>query len=112
MRRFWLLAMFALAGYAGGQQPGAATQASGTPAANAKAATAGGGAKAAPDIVKVYEPRKPVIEPRLLPPAEPLDFPKDCTNESFGESEVSLLVDTEGRPRNVMFLKPSGTIAD
>jgi TonB family protein len=119
MRRIWALAVLALtASYACGQQASAPTSAPGAAAANAKSPTVGAGAAAAAavapaaDTVKVYEPRKPVVEPRLLPPAEALDFPKDCTSTFEGESELSLLVDTEGRPRNVMFLKPSGTMAD
>lgn len=103
MRWVWLLAVFSLAaGSARGQQAGAATQ----------AAAAVGGLAQTPQTVKVYEPSKPVTEPRLLPPAEPADFPKDCTDAMEGESELSLLVDTSGQPRNLMFLRPSGTIAD
>lgn len=122
MRWLWLLTMFALAAGSASGQAGSATQASGTPAANAPAssataAAAAGGSALAPTTVnsgtvKVYEPRKPVTEPRLLPPAEPLDVPKNCTDNMEGESELSLLVDTNGRPRNLMFLRPSGTIAD
>ncbi|MGH9588879.1 MAG: TonB family protein [Terracidiphilus sp.] len=116
MRWVWLLAGLALAaGSASGQQAGATPQTAGTPAANAPAAGAAavaGGSALAPGTVKVYEPRKPVTEPRLLPPAEPLDSPKNCTDDMVGESELSLLVDTSGRPRNLMFQRPSGTIAD
>lgn len=103
MRRKWVLAVLALVAWpASGQQAGAATQ----------AAAAAGGIAQTPETVKVYEPSKPVTEPRLLPPAEPADFPKDCSNTMEGESELSLLVDTNGQPRNLMFLRPSGTIAD
>lgn len=120
MRRDWVIAILvAAAGYAGGLQADAAAQAAGTSVANVKqlagtdrAAVPASGSTLPEKSVKVYEPRKPVVEPRLLPPQEPLDFPKDCTNVSVGESELSLLVDTEGRPRNVMFLRPSGSIAD
>lgn len=119
MRWLWLLAMFAFAaGPASGQEASAATQAPAAPAANAPASSASAAAAAAgdsalvPGTVKVYEPRKPVTEPRLLPPAEPLDVPKNCTDDMDGESELSLLVDTSGRPRNLMFLRPAGTIAD
>lgn len=122
MRWIWIFALFALAaGSAGGQQTGAGTQAAGT-SANAPAAGVGAAAVAGrsalapttanPQTVTVYEPRKPVTEPRLLPPAGPLDTPKNCTDDMVGESELSLLVDTSGRARNLMFLRPSGTIAD
>ncbi len=39
-------------------------------------------------------------------------FPKTCGRATWGESELSLLVDTKGRARNVMFLKPSGGMSD
>jgi TonB family protein len=121
MRRVWIVAILALAAAAAGQQPG--PQAGSTAAgvtSNAKPPSGAKGASAAAAVgsalpgatVKVYEPRKPVVAPRLLPPAEALDFPKDCSHTSVGESELSLLVDTQGRPRNVMFLRPSGTMAD
>jgi TonB family protein len=119
MRAIWLWAMFVLAaGSATGQRGGAANEAASAPAVNIKtpgagaAAAAAGDSAPAPGTVKVYEPRKPVVAPRLLPPAEPVEYPKDCKDTSVGESELSLLVDTKGQPRNVMFLKPSGTIAD
>lgn len=66
----------------------------------------------APETVTVYEPHKPVIGPRLLPPPQPLEFPKNCMDTSVGQAELSLLVDTNGRTRNIMFLRPSGTLAD
>ncbi|HEV2322873.1 MAG TPA: TonB family protein [Terracidiphilus sp.] len=122
MRRLWLFAVAALAvTCASGQQANAREKGASGSAANVKLPAAGAGAAAAaaagksalaPGTVKVYEPRKPVVEPRLLPWAESPELPKDCTDTSEGDSELSLLVDTEGRPRNVMFLKPSGTIAD
>jgi TonB family protein len=116
MRRVWLLAAFALA--ASGIH---GMQANTTEAANgldvhskSPAARAAAGAASAPasKTVSVYEPRKPVVAPRLLPPQQPLDFPKHCTDTSVGQSELSLLVDTNGRARNIMFQKPSGTLAD
>lgn len=105
MLRVWLIVVLTLAaGYADGQQANA-------PAKTASAATASGAAPAS-GTVRVYLPRKPVTAPRLLPPSKPLDFPKHCSDTLVGESELSLLVDTKGRSRNVMFLRPSGTMAD
>lgn len=100
------------ASYSGGQPVSAAAASVKTPAAVAGAPAAGSSALPA-DSVQVYEPRKPVVEPRLLPWAVARDdYPKDCTDPMSGELELSLLVDTKGRPRNVMFLRPSGTMAD
>jgi TonB family protein len=120
MRRVWISAVFMLGTiYAGGQQ-GNPAQAARVSEANVKAPPAGavtaaeaaGAAAPEAQTVKVYEPRRPVIAPRLLPPAEPLDFPKNCKDTLEGESELSLLVDTSGHARNILFLKPSGTLAD
>jgi TonB family protein len=119
----WLMTAVVLAGeFAGGQQAGApaknATSGAGTGKSSMAGASAGraagtGRTAAAPSKpVTIYQPRKPVTAPRLLPPAVPLDFPKNCSRSWSGESELSLLVDTKGKPRNVMFLKPSGTMAD
>lgn len=108
MRPTGLVTFCALvATYAGGQPVSADAASVKTPA------SAPAGASALPAAtVKVYEPRKPVVEPRLLAPAERPEFPKECSDAIVGESELSLLVDTKGQPRNVMFLKPSGTMAD
>ena len=107
MRQVLLAATIALAAcYAGGQQKS-------TPAGkvHSRAATASAAAeKAGP--VTVYAPRKPVVQPRLIPLAKPPEFPKHCTRQEEGESEVSLLVDAEGRARNIMLFRPSGTDAD
>lgn len=114
MRRIWLLAVIALAVDLASGQAGPGSGAKNAPAAgdSALAAAAAGGSALSAGTVKVYEPRKPVTEPRLLSPTESLNPPKECTDEMTGESELSLLVDTNGRPRNLMFLRPSGTIAD
>jgi len=114
MRYVWLLTIFVLsAGYAAGQQSNEQAPGVGSPAAAAgAAAVAASPAALPPGTVQVYLPHSPVKPPRLLPPAEPLDFPKHCTDTSVGESELSLLIDTEGRARNIMFLRPSGTLAD
>jgi TonB family protein len=118
MRGIWLMAMLVLAAGSARGQAALAQAANGgsatvkRPAAGSKTAAARKKSAPAPGTVEVYEPHKPVEEPRLLPPAEPLGFPKHCTHDWSGQSELSLLVDTQGRPRNVMFLKPSGTMAD
>jgi TonB family protein len=107
MRRILLVAMMVLAACcAGGEQK------STPPAKASAAATAGSGVAANANTVNVHVPRKPVVPPRLLAPAKAEEFPKHCTETSTGESELSLLVDTNGTPRNVMFLRPSGSVAD
>lgn len=79
---------------------------------SAARAAADGSSAPAPGAVSVYPPHKPVVAPRLLPPPQPVKYPKHCIDTSEGQSELSLLVDTAGRARNIMFLKPSGTLAD
>jgi TonB family protein len=107
MRRILLVAMTALAACCAGAEQKS------TPVAKAGAMTASASASAKKaQTVTVYMPRKPVLAPRLLPPAEPMKLPKHCEDTSVGESVLSLLVDTNGRPRNVMFLNPSGSLAD
>lgn len=113
MRYVWILAIFALAaGYAAGQQGHAQATPAASPATAAGAAAVASPAALPPGTVQVYLPHSPIKPPRLLPPAEPLDFPKHCKDSSVGESELSLLIDTDGRARNIMFLRPSGTLAD
>lgn len=103
MRRIWLLAMLALAaGSAGGQQA----------KAPAKAADSAVAAAKTEEKVTVYPPKEPVKAPQLLPMAKTPAISKDCKEPWVGEPELSLLVDTEGRPRNVMFLKPVGSVVD
>lgn len=103
MRRVGLLAVLALAAECAWGQAGA-------PALNPPAQAHAAEQKAAQ--VTVYLPRRPVVAPRLLRHAFSSDFPKVCVDRVSGESDLSLLIDTAGRARNVMFLKPSGTVAD
>ena len=102
MRRVCLTAMLLLAAeLAGGQQ-------SGSPKASAAAA----GASSAATPVKVYAPSSEVKAPVLLA-LDPLpELTKDCKKHAEGEVLLSLLVDTSGRARNVMFLKPAGSAVD
>ncbi len=62
--------------------------------------------------ILVYAPGKGVTEPRLLP--LPSLFPKlkDCEYGWDGEVVLSLLVDTAGVARNIMFQRPSGSALD
>lgn len=103
MRWVWLMAVLMLvAGYAGGQQAKAPAKAAGSAAAAAKTE----------EKVTVYLPKAPVKAPQLLPLAREPEISKKCSEPWVGEPELSLLVDTEGRPRNVMFLKPVGSVVD
>jgi outer membrane biosynthesis protein TonB len=100
MGRVWLIAtiMAMPAGFAGGQQ-------SGSPKPSEPK-----NAQVAP--VKVYAPSSKVKEPKLLP-IDPLPtIAKDCKKHTEGEVLLSLLVDTTGAARNVMFLRPAGSAAD
>jgi TonB family protein len=69
-------------------------------------------ADAQPERVKVYAVGPGVTAPELLP----LDLPPfgtdKCGQHVDGTVELSLLVDTAGRARNVMFLHPLGTDLD
>jgi TonB family protein len=101
MRRICLIAMLVLAADgAGGQQSGAPKPVS---AAGASSATA---------RVKIYSPSSSVKAPRLLPLDPPPALTKDCEKNAEGEALLSILVDTSGRARNVMFLKPAGSAVD
>jgi TonB family protein len=104
MQRTGLVAVLVIlaAGYACGQQATAPSKAAGSAAAAAKSG----------DKVTVYLPKSPVKEPQLLPMANLPAISKKCSDPWSGEPELSLLVDTEGRPRNVMFLKPVGSVVD
>lgn len=99
MKNFWLVAMLLVmpVSLARGQQ-------SATP----KSAHA----PVAATPVKVYAPGSGVKAPRLLPLNPPPAVTKDCENHAEGEVLLSLLVDTSGRARNVMLLKPAGSAVD
>lgn len=67
---------------------------------------------AQPERVKVYAVGPGVTAPVLLPLAlSPLPN-ENCKKKVDGKVVLSLLVDTAGRPRNIMFLKPLGTDVD
>lgn len=104
MRRAGLIAVLVIlaAGYVWGQQANAPAKAAGSAAA----------AATSDEKVTVYFPKDPVKAPQLLPFPKQLDISKDCSNPWVGEPELSLLVDTEGRPRNILFVKPTGTVVD
>jgi TonB family protein len=42
----------------------------------------------------------------------PIPWQKNCTNDWDDQVELSLLVDTAGKPRNIMFLRPTGSAID
>ncbi|WP_263352528.1 energy transducer TonB [Acidicapsa acidisoli] len=62
--------------------------------------------------VKVYYGGPEVILPELLPPPESLKHDDECVRELKGYVKLSLLVDSEGRPRNVTFNRPQGNELD
>jgi hypothetical protein len=96
MQRFRLIALFVAlaASYACGQQT--------NPFA----------APAQPERVKVYAVGPGVTAPELLPLNVNSMFTGKCNAKVDGKVELSLLVDTTGHPRNIMFLKPLGTELD
>jgi TonB family protein len=62
--------------------------------------------------IRVYAPGSGIIRPRLLPQTSPIERVKECKYDWSGEVILSLLVDTDGRARNIMFQRPSGSILD
>jgi TonB family protein len=83
---------------AAGQQPASAT----APALNEIEA----------ERVKVYTVGPGVTPPEFLPASLPPIPAKKCENKADGRVEISLLVDTAGRPRNLMFTHPLGNDLD
>lgn len=101
MRCAYLMGVLALAAeLVAGQQGGTPGQAEGKPAPSLAGA------------VKVYEPSSNVKAPKLLPLDPAPELTKECKQHSEGEALLSLLVDTSGRARNVMFVKPAGSPVD
>jgi TonB family protein len=62
--------------------------------------------------VLVYAPSKGIVAPRLIPSAAPLARLRQCESGWNGEVVLSLLVDTAGVARNIMFQRPSGSVLD
>jgi TonB family protein len=100
MRRLWMIALFVglAAGLSGAQQTG-------TAAAPSKA-------DAHPARVKVYAVGPGVTAPELLPLGPIPIVTGNCKKKVDGKVEVSVIVDAEGRPRNVYFLRATGTDRD
>ena len=65
-----------------------------------------------PVHVKVYSGESGLKPPKLLPLNMPIPAATKCKKKIDGKVEVSLLVDTDGRARNIMFVRPLGTDAD
>jgi TonB family protein len=62
--------------------------------------------------VKVYSKGAGVILPQLLPLKLPIPADIDCEEKINGKVELTLLVDTAGRSRNIMFVRPLGNDLD
>jgi len=100
MGRFWEIVLLILSGIgiACAQQTGPSTQ---SPTTDEQ-----------PARVKVYAAGPGVTAPELLPLNLP-PFPvAKCKKKVDGTVEISLLVDANGQPRNLMFLHPLGTVLD
>ena len=65
-----------------------------------------------PERVKVYAIGKGVSAPRILPFSTEGLPRKTCDFRQDGVVKLSLLVDTAGRPRDIMFLRPLGVDLD
>lgn len=65
-----------------------------------------------PEHVKVYSRESGVEQPKLLPLSLPIPATIECKKKVDGKVELSFLVDTNGRARNIMFVSPLGTDAD
>ena len=114
MRRVWLIAALVALGLgsACGQQTKAPKPAAKKTAPSKSLPAAQKAAAPKPKSVKVYVARHGVTKPRLLPMGRALTVFKKCNARWDGETELSLLVDTQGRPRNIMFLRPAGSPVD
>ena len=97
---------------ASGQQPSPPQPQTPATTSPEQAATPPAQATAPPGAVKVYAPKSGVKAPRLLPMNPPLVWTKRCINNLDDEVELSLLVDTSGMARNIMFLRPTGSAFD
>src|ERR1019366_6137070 len=62
--------------------------------------------------VKVFAVGQGVTPPELLPMDLPQISTESCKSKQDGNVQFSLLVDTTGRPRNIMFVHPLGTDLD
>lgn len=112
MRRAGLIAVVALlgSGLAYGQQAKAPKP---SPTKTALSKTARAAKKVgAQEKVKVYTPGSGVKKPRLLPMDPELAITRKCRDDQDGETDLSVLVDTEGKARNIMFLRPDGSPVD
>lgn len=69
-------------------------------------------ADAKPESVKVYSPGPDVTAPELLPLNLTPIVPEKCKKKEDGAVILSELVDTTGRPRNLIFLHATGTDLD
>jgi len=65
-----------------------------------------------PASVKVYSVEPGVTAPELQPLNMTGRFPEKCKKKMGGKVVLSVLVDEQGRPRNIMFLKPLGSTLD
>jgi outer membrane biosynthesis protein TonB len=62
--------------------------------------------------VQTYTPGPSVIPPELLPLSMPPIPDEKCGEKLDGKVTFSALVDANGRPRNITFLRPMGTEVD
>jgi TonB family protein len=101
MRAYWAIALFVGLGtsFSGGQQ---ATTAPSSPV------------DAQPARVKVYDVGRDVTAPELLPASPFPILDEKCKKKEKTNDIVvlSVLVDTAGKPRNIMFLRPLGSDVD
>ena len=97
---FWAMALFVWlgAGFSDGQQNSPSVPPS--------------QADAQPDRVKVYAVGQGITAPELLPVNQAPISGEKCKKKEEGKVVLSILVDTAGRPRNLMFLQPLGTDLD
>jgi TonB family protein len=94
VRTFRNLALAALfvglgAGVGAGQQAGSAAETAAAPA-------------------RIYDEGSDVVAPELLPMERTIPDPSACTRESDDEIALSLIVDANGRPRDVTVMSPKG----
>jgi len=66
----------------------------------------------APEHVKVYSKEAGLTLPKLLPLDLPIPTGIKCEKKVDGKVDLSLLVDVEGKARNILFVRPLGSDVD
>jgi TonB family protein len=100
MRTLWMIALFTVLTTSLGADEKSGTASASTPQ------------DVRPERVKVYAVGPGITAPEFIPTNLPPIAPEKCKKKVDGKVDLSLLIDTTGRPRNLMFLHPLGNDLD